>query len=441
MLRGMALQNFVHFEKRFVLDFSKTKNGPNIFVGASSTGKTAVLELIRRCMDSRLNSSLTNRANSNEKEYVFCEFYLDIDKYGPTVITGMIVDARTDNYSSTMQTDKEVKANPEVKSEDKEEKGRENKLDEMSEQGDEQGSLKKKMKKDNKPEEMSGEQGEEQGSQNKKDKEMDLDEEGTMFHKVIMYTLGGKIEFCSETYLERSDGKIVNLEKNVKLSQILDDLRGYIETKENHSSKGITDLFNEDFVVKVLGEIEIKQRENKTYHVCQELWRKIEEQFVGILPTRGLGTIQWTKSKLIESENKTKNYEGTCVHAEIITELLDSDIIDKKKEQEIFSFLTNPSKIVFRKEAPNANRINLIQVKNGMNEFPLLKTSVGIIEAKQFSLIMAHRTLKPICLEEPDRGMHPQMIERLKEVLHHESRLKTIIVVTHTPYLLDQSLL
>lgn len=81
---------------------------------------------------------------------------------------------------------------------------------------------------------------------------------------------------------------------------------------------------------------------------------------------------------MIESENKVKSYEGTCVHAEIITELLDSNLIDKK-EQEIFIFLTNPSKIVFRKEAPNAHRINLIQVKNGMNEFPLLKTSVEII--------------------------------------------------------------
>lgn len=163
--------------------------------------------------------------------------------------------------------------------------------------------------------------------------------------------------------------------------------------------------------------------------MCQELWRKVEEQFVGILPTRGPGTIQWTKIKLIESENKAKNYKGPCVHAVIITELLDSDLIDKKKEQEILSFLTNPSKIVFRKEAPNANRINLIQVKNGMNEFPLFKTSFGIIEAKQFSLIMAHRTLKTICLEEPDRGMHPQMIERIKEVLHHES--------PHSPHLLD----
>lgn len=308
-----------------------------------------------------------------------------------------------------------------MKTEDIEEIERENKLDKMREEGDERGS------------------------QKKKDEEVDWDEEGSMFHKVIMYTLGEEIEFRSETYLEKRDGEIVNLKKNVKLSQhflaeILGDLhrgRGYIETKENHISKGITYLFNDDFVVKVLREIGTQQIENKTNHVCQELWRKVEEQFVGILPTRGPGTIQWTKSKVIESENKAKNYKGPCVHAVIITELLDSDLIDKKKEQEILSFLTNPSKIVFRKEAPNANRINLIQVKNGMNEFPLFKTSFGIIEAKQFSLIMAHRTLKTICLEEPDRGMHPQMIERIKEVLHHESRHKTIIVVTHSPYLLD----
>lgn len=62
MLRGMVFKNFVHFKDRFVFDFSKNDNGPSIFVGASSTGKTAALELIRRCMDSTLNSSLTNRA-------------------------------------------------------------------------------------------------------------------------------------------------------------------------------------------------------------------------------------------------------------------------------------------------------------------------------------------------------------------------------------------
>lgn len=217
-------------------------------------------------MDSRLNSSLTNRAHSNERAYVFCEFYLDIDKYGPTVITGMIVDAKHNKYSSTMKIDNKVKANPEVKIEDIEELGRENKLDKMREQGDERVR------------------------QKKKDEEVDWDEEGKMFHKVIMYTLGEEIEFRSDTCLEKHDGKIVNFEKDVILSQhvlaeILGDLhrdRGYIETEENHTSKGITDLFNDDFVVKVFREIGTQQIENKTNNVYQELWGKVEEQFVGI---------------------------------------------------------------------------------------------------------------------------------------------------------------
>lgn len=74
MLRGVVLKNFVHFKNRFIFDFSKTKQGPIIFVGASSTGKTAALELIRRCMDRKLNSSLTNRYDDSKIAYVFCEF-------------------------------------------------------------------------------------------------------------------------------------------------------------------------------------------------------------------------------------------------------------------------------------------------------------------------------------------------------------------------------
>lgn len=67
MLCGMVQQNFVNFKDRLVFDFSKNKNGTSLFVGASSTGKTAALELIRRCMDDKLNSSLTTRYNQNKK--------------------------------------------------------------------------------------------------------------------------------------------------------------------------------------------------------------------------------------------------------------------------------------------------------------------------------------------------------------------------------------
>lgn len=102
MFCGMVLQNFVYFEKRFVFDFFKIKNGLNIFVGVSLMGKMVVFELIRRCMDSRFNLFFINRVNLNERVYVFCEFYFDIDKYGLIVIIGMIVDVNIDNYFSIM---------------------------------------------------------------------------------------------------------------------------------------------------------------------------------------------------------------------------------------------------------------------------------------------------------------------------------------------------
>lgn len=144
----------------------------------------------------------------------------------------------------------------------------------------------------------------------------------------------------------------------------------------------------------------------------------------------GLGTIQWTKSKLIKYENKAKNQEGTCAHTEIITELLDSHLINKRQ---------NKKYSVFNKSQQNclqerSTECESYTFNSGQKWNERVSTAQDLIEAKQFSLIMAHRTLKTICLEEPDRGMHPQMIKRKKEVLNHESRHKTIIVVIQSPY-------
>ncbi|XP_062592805.1 uncharacterized protein LOC134254286 [Saccostrea cucullata] len=70
-------------------------------------------------------------------------------------------------------------------------------------------------------------------------------------------------------------------------------------------------------------------------------------------------------------------------------------------------------------------------------EFPLLKTSVGVVEAKQLSLVLTNNNFKTVCYEEPDRGMHPQMIERMKEVLQKKCKDKTVIIVTHSPVFID----
>lgn len=381
MLRGMVFENFVHFEKRFVLDFSKKENGPNIFVGASSTGKTAVLELIRRCMDRKINSSLTNRFNESETAWVFCEFGLENGKYGPTVISGMIVDGTQPlpgNDTGSIEHDEEVKV-----------KG---------------------------------------------------DHKDTMFHKVITYFCESKINFFSKTYLKKPDGKIVDLRKNVTFGQ--DILLGlvYGQTNEdNLVSDGIKELFNCKFAETVSKKIRQRQNNNDTYDRYPKVWEELQSRFVGVLSMRGLGTFQWTKSLLIDDKFKSANYEGTCAQAEIITELIGSEDIDQRKEKEIFEFLTRPNEFLFKKELNSTTNVNEIFVEHKTKRFPLLKTSVGIVEAKQFSLLMAHKSFQTICLEEPDRGMHPQMIERMKMELYRkdQSKSKTIIIVTHSPYLID----
>lgn len=386
MLRGMVFENFVHFEKRFVLDFSKKENGPNIFVGVSSTGKTAVLELIRRCMDIKINSSLTNRFNESETAWVFCEFGLENGKYGPTVISGMIVDGTQPlpgNDTGSIENDEEdEECVPKVKG----------------------------------------------------------DHKDTMFHKVITYFCESKIIFFSKTYLKKPDGKIVDLNKNLTFGQ--DILLGlvYGQTNEdNLVSDGIKELFNCKFAETVSKKIRQRQNNNDTYDRYPKVWEELQSRFVGVLSMRGLGTFQWTKSLLIDDKFKSVNYEGTCAQAEIITELIGSEDIDERKEKEIFEFLTRPNEFLFKKELNSTTNVNEIFVEHKTKRFPLLKTSVGIVEAKQFSLLMAHKSFQTICLEEPDRGMHPQMIERMKMELYRkdQSKSKTIIIVTHSPYLID----
>lgn len=143
---------------------------------------------------------------------------------------------------------------------------------------------------------------------------------------------------------------------------------------------------------------------------------------------RGMGTFQWTKSIYIDEKFKSDNYKATCSQAEIKNELLGSKTMNKFKEEQIFNFLTSPNTFHFeRKPGPNSDFTSIF-VSSGTGKFPLLKTSVGIVEAKQFSLLMA---------EEQFQTMHPQMIERMKIQLHRESCSKTIIVVSHSPYVID----
>nr|XP_022298017.1 uncharacterized protein LOC111107224 isoform X1 [Crassostrea virginica]XP_022298019.1 uncharacterized protein LOC111107224 isoform X1 [Crassostrea virginica] len=391
MLRRMILKNFVHFGEKQVLDFTDSENEPILFVGASSTGKTAALELIRRCLESKLNSSLTSRTNPKFIAYVFCEFQTDLKYCDSTVITGFLIDGKHGRYSDG--ADERVREEkPVVREEEK-----------LVNTNDEKTEI-------NNDEKVHGESSE---------KETDAD---TIFYRITIYSSDGKNEVLFERFSLKTAGEIVS-DKTRKLQKLPPFLCVQLDKLITSSE------FDEEKVFKMSSRFKI---ENETVIEKNFILEGLSRTYVGVLSMRGIGTFQWTKSKQISVEYREDNYKNTCTQAEIISDLIYSGSIETDKEERIFRYLIGGDDIVFEKGDGNN-----ISVMHGENKFPLLKTSVGVLEAKQFSLLMAHEHLKTICLEEPDRGMHPQMIQCMKVVLHEESRNKTIIVVTHSPYLVD----
>lgn len=110
MLKTIALKNFVRFKNKTVISLdvstrrqagnSNANGGPisgtrsrpnylNIFVGANFSGKSAVLELIRRCMTDDINASVSSSAVEGQVAYAFCEFDMDSSQ---KIISGIIKD-------------------------------------------------------------------------------------------------------------------------------------------------------------------------------------------------------------------------------------------------------------------------------------------------------------------------------------------------------------
>lgn len=71
MLRQMLFKNFIHFKEFQLLTFG---NGSHFFIGANSSGKTSALELIRRCMSSDINTSISSSYDEKKNAYAFCIF-------------------------------------------------------------------------------------------------------------------------------------------------------------------------------------------------------------------------------------------------------------------------------------------------------------------------------------------------------------------------------
>lgn len=351
MLKVIVFKNFVHFkDKTFIsLDVSKNRQAGdlnvggnpttghtflNIFVGANFSGKSTVLELIRRCMTEEINASVTSSCDDNLVAYAFCKFDMDPDQ---NTISGIIKDPNTNKVFKII------------------------------------------------------------------------------FSSEMLYVI-----VFSNCNPELRDFYRCKLQEDAEILAIF---------KEEDDDKSVNQLLQ-----KIKDEC--KENNEVSEECTASEWKYITDKYVTTFPLRGIGSLQWSKSEKIAKEHKEKNYSAAYERAEIISKLLSKEekkFIDADEETRIFKYLTDPEDFEFEKDN------EAITVKHNKKKIPLLKISEGIFEAKSMSLLLAHSKFKTICLEDPDRGMHPQMIERLRTVLYRIGFKKTIIVVTHSPYFIDST--
>jgi len=107
---------------------------------------------------------------------------------------------------------------------------------------------------------------------------------------------------------------------------------------------------------------------------------------------------------------------------------------------EIISLLTHPLKFSFssKKLSETKHSFEVIDHNSGNPvKMDYLKLPSGVIEAKTLSLILSHKHLHTICLTHPDRGYHPQMIEKLRNLVLRKFNDKTILISTFHPSMMS----
>ncbi|CAC5363041.1 unnamed protein product [Mytilus coruscus] len=143
---------------------------------------------------------------------------------------------------------------------------------------------------------------------------------------------------------------------------------------------------------------EFESTSKEALKTMNTLYDWLERGYVGILPMRSNGPLQWTKSRCNKQKHKRRNYKKACKRAEILLHLLDDEMVDEKQEINFSEHIVYPyqfKKLNGKMSLSNSDRLDLPTK-------PLLKTPEGILEAKQLTLILSHKEFLTITFEEPD---------------------------------------
>lgn len=369
------MHNFVHFQQKQRLVFEE---GTNFIIGGNSTGKTAVFELIRRCYSNKINTTTTSVLNENELAYAVCHF--KIPERFPLI-----------NFS---EQPKEILACTFIK-----------KYNKTGTKKARRGVAKKKSEND--------------GNDCEYYKVICTISHDGLIQTFVQKFLG--IYGCSTEYLEKN---IIDCKQSTAKTSV-------IENVKNCGTKDAIDEFckmiENDF------ESTVTNSYKETLTTMNALYDWIEKGYVGILPMRSIGPLQWTRSEFNKHAYRKDNYTKAYNRAEILIDLLDNDKVNKEEEDKLHRHIVHPYR--FCKTDGNISVIN--EERRTVSSKPLLKTPEGVLEAKQLTLILAHEEYSTITFEEPDRGMHPHMIKKMRDLILKHVSGKTVLVISHNPSIID----
>lgn len=334
MIRRVHLQNFVKFKEAQTIEFAEEES-PYIFVGENGSGKSSLLEGIRRCVSQKTSTTKSSVFDKSKSGFCICKY--DTRKCSEKALKGFQF-----MFTGIIRNQKE--------------------------------------------------------------------------NSDIIYKFAlTKTELLINKYDE-------------------EDNCYQFETKENTNEYfGKLEDNNFDFATKFYSQF------TYTPTKCSEsaLERRLDElenHVIFTFPLRSIGALQWTKSDKITPAKRRENYKEAGEREEIIRYFLNKqDEFDVKVEQEIFRDLTGHSDIQFK--GVDDGGINVYSTNNDTllpeQEYALLKLPEGILEAKHFSILMSNKQFLTIILEEPDRGMHPQMVDRMMAIIQKQRDKKLVLLTTH----------
>ncbi|XP_021339707.1 uncharacterized protein LOC110440917, partial [Mizuhopecten yessoensis] len=196
----------------------------------------------------------------------------------------------------------------------------------------------------------------------------------------------------------------------------------------------------------LLNGLEEQARKND---IGEEILRQLDGVVVVTFPVRGHGPLQRNQNpEMGKVDGGYGKYRSASDGAVIIHALLDSPDVDHQEADKTFNELISPNMFVFKKKEKQGNSSTSKSNKEQDQEYeivvekqghavPLMKIPEGILEARHFSLLLAHKKYQTICLEEPGRGMHPPMVQRIRDLLLRKQKGKTLIVISHKPSMVN----